>query len=299
VIEHQDRQKLITVTVPVDRPELRQHMLAKAAKELGVKPSEFAESVMSLVSTRVGNIELKISVGGSTHERAIAKIALGFLALHIGDDVFAESYAALRRAVQGQEKRVWVQRPFRALEASVLPPSDGAQHRVIVYTTDEATWSHVEVYGTFGYAVLLSEKPDLRFALPYVWGQNPTTGEAGEGRAALTGLPVPVRELVEPTREDWRPLFRAMWRISREEAIGEIVEREFVIAGYQEGQEVAQTEWDQMWGRIAHQVVALGLPGAPLNLSRPIANVEEFEKIGRALRRRATGRRSTSGDTEP
>src|SRR4051812_933625 len=163
MIEEQDQQKIVTITVPADRPELQQHMLAKAAKELGVRPSDFVGSNISLVTTQVGNIELRISVGGSTHERAIAKIALGFLALNIGDDVFTDPYVALRQAVHGRERRVWPQRPFRALEASVLPPSDGAQHRVIIYTTTDATWAHVEVYGTFGYAVLLSEKPDARF----------------------------------------------------------------------------------------------------------------------------------------
>jgi hypothetical protein len=76
--------------------------------------------------------------------------------------------------ILGGEVRAWRQPPFRQLPARIPPPTDGVQHRVLIYMVGQETWAHVEVYGIVGYAVLLADISDARFSAPYVWGQNPT-----------------------------------------------------------------------------------------------------------------------------
>src|SRR5678816_490462 len=97
VIERGDDNHVkVTITVPADRPELHEHMLAKVAKELGVPRAVLGAGSMALVTSSMGPIDARFAVGGPLQLRAAAKIALAFLALKIGDDVFSETYASLR-----------------------------------------------------------------------------------------------------------------------------------------------------------------------------------------------------------
>jgi hypothetical protein len=141
VVEERDGVRHITITVPADRPELYPHMLTKVTKDYGLDPAALRDPSITFTTTSTGIVNARLaSIGGPAQARAIAKIALGFLALEIGDDVFTEPYAALRLAVvQGSDVRAWPQPPFRALEASMFPPTDGVQHRVLIYTTETAT----------------------------------------------------------------------------------------------------------------------------------------------------------------
>jgi hypothetical protein len=287
VIEERDGKKHITITVPADRPELHGQMLAKVAKELGVAPTALGEGSMSFTTTSVGTVNAPFAIGGPEQMRAVAKIALGFLALEIGDDIFAEQYAPLRLAVvQGRQVQAWTQRPFRTLAAPILPPTDGAQHQVLLYTSGGATWAHVEVYGAFGYAVLLAEMPDARVALPYVWAQNPTTGASGEGRAPEAPMPTPVRMHVETDKKDVARLFRVMKQVAIDTAYERTIVEEIAIAfaGLDEGEEINEAFIDGLSRRVAERFVALQNPSSPLNLSRPITSRGELEGIRRALR---------------
>lgn len=287
VIEEHDGKKHITIIVPADRPELHGHMLAKVAKELGVDVAALGEGTMSLRSTSVGTVNATVSIGGPSQDRAVAKIALGFLALEIGDDVFSEPFAALRlAAVVGREVRAWRQPLFRAFAATMLPETDDVQHRVLIYATGSETWAHVEVYGAVGYAVLLAEISDARFASPYVWGQNPTTGASGEGREPGIPVPTPVRAHVELDKNDFAGLIRTWRRVGSDVAYQRTIDEEVAIAfaGLAEGEEINEAFIDGLSRRIAERLVAFQDSNGPLNLSRPIVSRDELEKIRRALR---------------
>jgi HNH endonuclease len=288
VIDGPDGQKHITITAPMDRPDLHGHMLAQVAKELGVSVDALGKGSASLTSTSVGTVNGRFAVGGPEQLRAVAKIALGFLALAIGDDVFTSHYAALRLAVaRGTSIRAGRQPPFPALSAPVLPPTDGAQHRVLLYTTESATWAHVEVYGAFGYAVLLADVPVANGAMPYVWGQNPTTGASGEGRAQGAPLPAPVHMDVETDRNDLAGLYRAMKQVAIDTAHKRMVDEEIAIAfaGLDEGAELSEAFIGRLSQRFAERLLAIENPNHALNLSQPIKNRDELEGIRRGLNR--------------
>lgn len=286
LVEERDGARHITITMPTNQPKLYADMLEKVAKEYGFDPAAPGRPSITFATSPGpvnGNVKFA-SIGGPVQARAIAKIALGFLALEIGDDVFTEPYAALRLAVvQGKEVRAWPQPPFRALETPKLPRTDGVQHRVLIYTTESATWAHVEVYGTFGYAVLLADVPDARFSLPYVWGQNPTTGERGEGRAQGALMPTPAREQAEPTAEDFACLLKVILKVVRCNALERVVEEEFAIAGDRTGEELSHGDWEQLCRWMAARAAALLVPSAPHNLSRSVGSADELQRVGRAL----------------
>lgn len=292
LIEERDGIRQITITVPVDKAERRHaQMLAKVAKEQSLAPSALGEPSMSLLTTSVGSVIARFAFGGSEHFRAVAKIALGFLALEIGDDVFTEPYEALRQAVvHGKDVGVWLQPRFDAFVAPLLPPTDGVQHRVLIYTTGSETWAYVEVYGSVGYAVLLAEIPDARFVTPYVWGQNPTNGKHDEGRAPGMPVPTPIRTGVALATEDilrqaMASLLMAMYKVNFETAWDHVIDKELAIAfaGLGEGAEISVAFIYELSQRIAQRFAALHPSNRSLNLSRGITNRAEFERIRRAL----------------
>lgn len=287
VIEEPDGTRHVKLTVPADRPELHEHMVAKVAKELGIDAAALPLRSISFETISAGTVDGKLAAGGPQHARAVGKIALGFLALEIGDEVFTEPYERLRVAVMhGGDVYAWLHRPFRELIAPTLPPTDGVQHRVIIYTTRAETWAHVEVYGTYGYGVLLAETQDARFASPYVWGQNPTTGASDEGQTPGTPLPTPVRAAAMPTQEDHRGLIIAMKQVALDIAYESTIDEEVAIAFAELGDddEPDPAFLGELHRRITERFVALRDPSRSLKLSRPVAGQDVLERIRRALR---------------
>lgn len=288
VIEHRDDNHAhVTITVPADRPELHEHMLAKAAKELRVSPDVFGKGSMVLKTSSAGTVNAMLAVGGPIQLRAAAKVALSFLALEIGDDVFSDAYELVRSAVvHGGDVRAWKQPPFRHSVSPILPATDRAQHRVFIYTIGNETWAHVEVYGVVGYAVLVADTADTRFTSPYVWGQNPTTGVFGEGHEPKAEMPSPVRVHASTVSKDFVELGRAMQEVAVSAAVERTISEEIAIAfaGLNEDEEISEGFIDELCRRVAERLVALRYPGSALNLSRPIADRDELERIRRALR---------------
>lgn len=288
VIERRDGNRAhVTITVPADRPELHEHMLAKAAKELGVSPDAFGEGSMVLKTSSAGTVNALFALGGPMQLRAAAKIALSFLALEIGDDVFSEAYALVRSAVvHGGDVRAWRQPPFRHSVAPTLPMTDRVQHRVLIYIAGNETWAHVEVYGIIAYAVLLADAADARFASPYVWGQNPTTGVSGEGHEPKAEMPTPIRVHASTDSKDFVELGRAMQEVAVSTALERTISEEVAIAftALGEDEEISESFIDELSRRVAERLIALRSPGSALNISRPIANRDELERIRRALR---------------
>jgi len=286
IIEAPDGTRQVVIKVPADRPEQHEHMLAKTAKELGIDAAALPLASISFKIASAGTVNGEMAAGGPQQARAVAKIALGFLALEIGDEVFTEPYATLRLAVtHGGDARAWLNRPFRQLVAPILPLTDGVQHRVIIYTTMNQTWAYVEVYGVYGYGVLLAETVDARFASPYVWAQNPTTGASGEGRASGTPLPTPVCKAATPTQEDHRELLTTMYRVAFEIAYESTIDEEVAIAFAQlgEGDPRDPAFLGELHRRITERLDALQ-DRRVVNLSRPVASKDVLDRIRQALR---------------
>jgi hypothetical protein len=288
VIEDRGGKKHITIVVPADRPDLADQMLNKVAKELGVDRASIPLPTISLTTTPAGSVDFQLAVGGPDQSRAVAKIAFSFLALELGDTVFSPAYERLRLAVErGSEVRAWLRPAFRDLQAPMLPDTDGAQHRVIIYSTSTETWGHVEVYGTFGYAVLLAEEPDENFIVPYVWGQNPMTGESGDGYAPGTPLPTPSTRPVSPLEEHQRELMAVMadrmFDIAHQMTLAEELELAYATLG--DGEELSEGAFNVMTRRMAERLVTMSMPGNELSISRPVADRQELDLIRRALER--------------
>jgi hypothetical protein len=281
-----DRHREITITVPIDHPEQHEQLLGKVVKDLRVDRSQVSDGVIFLTSTLPGTIQLKFGVGGLAHSRACAKIALNFLALQIGDGAFAERYTGLRAAAfLGTPCRAWLQPVRSEIVAPFAPESDGVQHRVIIYSTVSETWAHVELYGTYGFAVLMAETPDDAFRSPYVWALNPTNGERAEGRLGEAILSAPLREAVSLPREDHEQLFRTMFRragdLERRRAINEEVA--FLFASLGEGERPTLAAWAVMVTRIEARFAAIADPSCGVDLTLPIRDRTHLAAVRKIL----------------
>ena len=300
-VVERDGKKEVTITLPLDRPDLHPHMIAKVAKELGVDASKLTLEKITMRTTSAGIVNFALSLGDPEQLRGAAKIAFGFLALVIGDDVFASPFARLRGSVfSGSGVDAWCAPSITGLAASFLPTPDGAQHRVIIFATESETWAHVEVFGVFAYAVLLAEESDARFSRPYVWGHNAITGENGEGWLdARIIIPQPKRETRPPRREDIAGLRSLMHRRAVEIAHERTIEEEIALLGIEvgEGNPITSEAIAKMSRRLAQRWIAMD-EGSDLDLSLPIEDQEALQRVSKALRE-VGKRRTTSDEAEP
>lgn len=286
--------RTVTITVPFNQLDLHDHMIKKAARELGCTPDAFnASSSLSMRTVPVPPVMASIGFGGPAQCRAACKIALGFLALQIGDEVFSQRYLGLRNALVVKDPTpAWLRRPLDPMFAPIHPRTDTVRHCVVIYSTETETWAHVEVYGTCGFAVLLAEAADVRFKIPYFWTQSPVTGEFAEGWTPWVAISLQTRTHQDLAFEDHVRLRRAMSKISREVAIRRAVDEEFAFAFASSEFEMAidEKQLDVVMARIYARVVAVYCPGTPVVLDRPIASREELARIRKDFEELRRGR---------
>jgi hypothetical protein len=285
-----DGTKNVTIRVPADKPELHAHMLAKVAKQEKVLASALSIQSGEIRNVSVGQVTAQVALGGEPQHRAIAKIALGFLAHRLGDDIFEALFAGLRNFVlRGGDARSWRRRTHRDELASAHDSSEGIEHRVQLYTRGAETWAYIELFGTFGYDVVLAEGVAERM-VPYFWRQNPVTGASSEGDLEAVP-PTPERADRPLELQDYARLYAEMHRINLRVAIDLILHEESLRL---EG-EIGRMDEKLLFERAMRRVAELGEPCQETGVMVRVEGddvTERIRSIARALTRAATKART-------
>jgi hypothetical protein len=282
VVEERDGKRHVRITVPLEKMHLAEHMTAKALKDLGLPKSAIRHTEYELRTVDPGDIEVRLAFGGPDQFRAVAKIALSFLAYEIGDRVFEPQFASLRRAVDGCEPAsVWRAIPLGTAVDGIPLASNGAQHRVVIFADGEDAWAHIEVYGAIAFSVLLSEKADRHFDAPYAWVQDPTTGAQWAGRLPTDHRrPVAVRVHAEASMPAFTELLRFVRGRQLDDALRRTIEEELQIAAARN--ETGEMSDDEIWqvsARIAERAISLYRPKSTLDLTLKVDSLQQLVAI--------------------
>lgn len=154
-----------------------------------------------------------------------------------------------------------------------------------MYTTSTQTWGYVEVYGSRTYAVLVANAVHTRFSVPYVWGQNPTTGASTEGSAPDMPIPTPSSTSQVPTAGDHRDLLTTMHRLAADIEFENIINEEIAIAFAElgDGDPSDPLFLGEVSRRISIRWSALER-GSPVDLARPIESKDALDRVVQAMR---------------